>query len=158
MHSLKNTPREAIQKETEDNRKKLEEEDFRVVEMREYEWLKITKQPEVSCFLKTLESVTPKWKLCFEKILEGVQNETLYSFLIAEIHTRDKLKKKFKDFLLIIKNSFISRQDIGAYMQNVAEEHDIFKIPQKYLTSNYFAEKFLITVIPKWPNFSWKWV
>ena len=66
--------------------------------MRECEWLKIRKQPEVSSFLKTLKSVTPKRKLCFEKILEGVQNETLYGFLIVDIHTPDKLKENFKDF------------------------------------------------------------
>ena len=29
-------------------------------------------------------------------------------------------------------------------MQNVAEEHVIFKKPQKYLFSSYFADKFLI--------------
>ena len=61
--------------------------------MRECEWLKIRKQLEVSRFLKTLKSVTPKRKLCFEKILEGVQNETLYRFLIVDMHTPDELKK-----------------------------------------------------------------
>ena len=40
-HSLKNIPHEDIRKETADNRKKLEEEGFRVVEKRECEWLKI---------------------------------------------------------------------------------------------------------------------
>ena len=132
-----------IQKETEDNRKKLEEEGFRVVKMRECEWWEIRKQPEASCFLKTLKSVTPKQKLCFEKLLQGVQNETLYGFLIVDIHTPDELKEKFKDFPLTIKNSFISREDIGAYRQNVEEEHGIFKKPQKYLIGSYFAEKFL---------------
>ena len=93
--------------------------------MRECEWLKIRKQSEVSCFLKTLKSVTLKQKLTFEKIVEGIRNETLYGFLIVDIHTFNKLKEKFKDFPLIIKNSFISREDIGAYIQNVAEEHNL---------------------------------
>ena len=112
--------------------------------MRECEWLKIRKQPEVSRFLKTLKSITPKRKLTFEKIVEGILNETLYGFLIVDIHTPNELKEKFKDFSLIIKNSFISRKDIGDYMQNVAEEHNLLKKEQKYLISSYFAEKFLI--------------
>ena len=143
-HPLKNIPHEDIRKETADNRKKLEEEGFRVVEMRECEWLKIRKQPEVSRFLKTLKSITPKQKLTFEKIIEGIRNESLYGFLIVDIHTPNELKEKFKDFSLIIKNSFISRKDIGAYMQNVAEEHNLLKKEQKNLISSYFAEKFLI--------------
>ena len=70
-HPLKNIPHEDIRKETADNGKKLEEKGFRVMEMRQCEWLKIRKQPEVSRFLKTLKSVTPKQKLTFEKILQG---------------------------------------------------------------------------------------
>ena len=68
---LKKIFHEDIRKETGDNRKKMEE-GFRVAEMRKCEWLQIKKQPEVSCFLKTLKLVTPKRKLCFEKILKGV--------------------------------------------------------------------------------------
>ena len=143
-HLLKNIPHEDIREETKNNKKRLEEEGFRVVKMRECKWLKKRKQPEVSRFLKTLKSVTPKRKLTFEKIVEGIQNETLYGFLIVDIHTPDKLKEKFKDFPLIIKNSFISREDIGSYIKDVAEKHGIFKKPQKNLISSYFAEKFLI--------------
>ena len=80
-------------------------------------------------FFENIKSVTPTPKLSFEKILEGVQNKTLYGFLIVDIHTPEELKENFKDFSLIIKNSFISREDIGPYMKNVAEEHGIFKKP-----------------------------
>ena len=129
---------------TADNRKKLEEKGFWVVEMKECEWLKIRRQPEVSRFLKKLKSLTPKRKLTFEKIVEGIRNESLYGFLIVDIHTPNKLKEKFKDFPLIIKNSFISRENIGSYMKDVAEKHKLLKKEQKYLISSYFAKKFLI--------------
>ena len=98
----------------------------------------------LSLFLKILNSVTPKRKLTFEKIVKGIRNETLYGFLIVDIHTPDELKEKFKDFSLIIRNSFLSREDIGSYMKDVAEEHNLLKKGQKYLISSYFAEKFLI--------------
>ena len=82
--------------------------------------------------------------MTFEKILEGIRNESLYGFLIVDIHTPDKLKENFKDFPLLIKNSFISLDDIGSYMKNVAEEHNLLKKEQKYFISSYFGEKFLI--------------
>ena len=56
-HPLKNISHTVIWKETEDNKKRLEE-GFRVVEMRKCEWVNIRKKPEVSRFLKTLKSVT----------------------------------------------------------------------------------------------------
>ena len=141
-HPLRNIPHEIIREETKNNKKRLEKEGFRVMEMRECEWLKIRKQPEVSRFLKTLKSVTPKRRLSFEKILDGVRNESLYGFLIVDIHTPDELKEKFKDFPLIIKNSFVSLDDIGDYMKSVAEEHHLLKKEQKYLISSYFGEIF----------------
>ena len=112
MHHLKKIPHKDIRKETKNNTKKLEEERFRVVEMRECKRLKIRKQPELSPFLKTLNSVTLKQKLSFEKILKGIRNETLYCFLIVDIHTADELKEKFKSFFLIIKNSIITRKTL----------------------------------------------
>ena len=78
--------------------KKLEQECFCMVQMRECEWLNKRKNPKVCRFLKTLKSVTLKRKLSFKKILEGVRKKTLYSFLIADIHTSYILKEKFKDF------------------------------------------------------------
>ena len=101
-HPLKNILHKDIQEKTKNNKKRLEKEGFRVVEMRKCEWLKIRKQPKVSRFLKTLKSVTPKRKLTFERILEDIRNESLYGFLIVDIHTPDELKEKFKDFPLII--------------------------------------------------------
>ena len=103
---------------------------------------KYKRQREVSRFLKTLKSITPKRKLTFEKIIEGIRNESLYGFLIVDIHTPNELKEKFKDFPLIIKNSFISRKDIGDYMQNVAEEHNLLKKEQKYLISSTLQKNF----------------
>ena len=72
-----------------------------MVESREYEWLKVRKQPEFF-FSKNVKISNPKLKLCFEKIVEGIQNETLYGFLIVDIHTPDELKEKFINFSLII--------------------------------------------------------
>ena len=43
-----------------------------------------------------------------------------------------------------MKNTTISRSDIGEYMQKIAEEQGFLKKPRKYLISGYFGEEILI--------------
>ena len=143
-HPVKKKTHQEIRKETIEVRKNLEKEGFRVVEIRECEWLKKRKQPEVLKLIKDLRTVQPKHQLTFEKILDGVQKDTLFGFLIVDIHTPDHLKEYLKDFPPIVKNSMVSRDDIGEYMRNVAEEHKLLEKPQKYLISSYFGKEILI--------------
>ena len=88
--------------------------------------------------------------------MEGVKNGTLYRFLLVDIHIPNHLKEKYKDLPLIIENTFASRDGIGEYIRNVAEEHDLLKKLQKYLISSHFGKEVLS--IQKWQNFIWKWV
>ena len=73
------------------------------------------KTAESLSFLENIKIGNTRKKISIEKILEGVRNESLYSFFIVDIHTPDKMKEKFKDFSLIIKNSLVSLDDIGWY-------------------------------------------
>ena len=88
--------------------------------------------------------VEPCYHLTFEKIIEGIQSETLFGLLICSIHTPKELKSKFSDFPPIIKNTTILRSDVGKYMQKIAEEQGFLKKPRKYLSSSYFGEDILI--------------
>ena len=98
-----------------------------------------------NCFLlKTLKCVQPKHQLSFEKIVKGIKNKKLFGFLIVDIHTPEDLKHFCRDLHPIIKNINISREDIGVYMQKVAEQHDLLKKPKKYLISSYFGKEILI--------------
>ena len=144
MHPIKNIPFSQIRKATQEKKRVLTAEGFRVVSVRECEWLRIKKQQDIASFLKTLKCIQPKCQLTFEKILEGVKNKELYGFLIVDIHTPEDLKHFCRDFPLIIKNTNISREDIGVYMHKVAEQHDLLKKPKKYLISSYFGKNFLI--------------
>ena len=47
-------------------------------------------------------------------------------------------------FFLHYKNTFVSRDNIGEYMRNVAEDHGLLKKNQKYLISSHFGKKVLI--------------
>ena len=133
-----------VRKATLENKRRLEAEGFDVVEMRECRWKQLAKRNDIAVYLKTLKSVQPKRQLSFQKILEGVKNGTLYGFLLVDIHTPNHLKEKYKDFPLIIKNTCVSRDDIGDYMRNVAEEHGLLKKSKKYLISSHFGKEILI--------------
>ena len=88
------------------------------------------KRPEVAEFVKTLKSVQPRRQLSFNKILHGVQNDSLFGLLIVDTHTPTELQPIFSDHPFIIKNVMVSREDIGEYMQKVADEHGFLKKPK----------------------------
>ena len=129
-HPIKNISFSQIRKATQEKKRALTEEGFRVVSIRECEWLRMKKQSEIVSFLKTLKCVQPKYQLLFEKILKGIENKELYGFLIVDIHTPEDLKDFCRDFPPIIKNTNIAREDIGVYMEKVAEQHDLLKKPK----------------------------
>ena len=79
-----------------------------------------------------------------KKIVKGIKYKELFGFLIVDIHTPKNLKHFCRDFRPIIKNTNISREDIGVHMQKVAEQHDLLKKPEKYLNSSYFGKEILI--------------
>ena len=143
-HPIKNILFSLIREATQEKKRALTAEGFRVVSIRECEWLKMKKQSEIVSFLKTLKYVQPRHQLSFEKIVKGVKNKELFGFLIVDIHTPEDLKHFCRDFSPIIKNINISREDIGVYMQKVAEQHDLLKKPKKYLISSYFGKEILI--------------
>ena len=143
-HPIKNISFSQIRKATQEKKQALTEEGFRVVSIRECEWLRMKKQSEIVSFLKTLKCVQPKYQLSFEKILKGIENKELYGFLIVDIHTPEDSKHFCRDFPPIIKNTNIGREDIGVYMEKVAEQHDLLKKPKKYLISSYFGKEILI--------------
>ena len=76
-HSIKNIPFSQIREATQEKKQALNAEEFRVVSIRECEWLRIKKEQEIASFLKTLKCVQPKHQLPFEKFLKGVKNKEL---------------------------------------------------------------------------------
>ena len=79
----------------------------------------------------------PKKQLSYEKILNGIKNDdTLYVFFFADIHTPDELKPNFVDFLMIIKNVMISRRDLSPYTLKTFEKQCCSKNPRQYFISS----------------------
>ena len=127
IHPLTGKKHEDIRRATEENTKKLQDAGYTVRRIRGCEWNKLKKQSEAATFLKTLKSVEPRYRLSYQKILDGVQNGSLCGFLFVDIKTPEHLKEKLADFTPIIKNTDISRADIGPYMEKIAEKFGYLK-------------------------------
>ena len=95
---IKNIPFSQIREATQEKKQALTAEEFRVVSIRECEWLRMKKQSEIVSFLKTLKCVQPKHQLSFEKVVKGIKNKKLFGFLIVDIHTPEDLKNFCRDF------------------------------------------------------------
>ncbi|KAK3741920.1 hypothetical protein QZH41_001681 [Actinostola sp. cb2023] len=63
----------------------------------------------------------------------------------------ESLKEKFSEMCPIFKNIEISREDIGEYMKEFAEENDMMKQPRRSLIGSMHGEKILLaTPLLKW--------
>ena len=77
------------------------------------------KEPHVAAYIKTLKAVQPRYQLGYQKILDEIQDGSLYGFLFVNIKTFNHLEPKLADFPPIIKNTDVGREDIGPYMAKV---------------------------------------
>ena len=125
--------------------KKIENAGYEVISIRECEWNVLKKRPEFAEFVKTQKSVQPRRQLSFNKILHGIQNNSLFGLLIVDIHTPTELQPLFSDHPLIIKNVMVSCKDIGEYMKKVADEHGFLKKTKQILICSDFGKEVLIT-------------
>ena len=140
--------------ETRANTEYIRNKGYRVVEMWECEWrqMKRTNQ-ELQCFiatevrrtLDTIKIMSPG------RILREVRNGRLFGCVEVDIRVPQHLKEKFSEMCPIFKNTEISRDDIGDFMQTNAEEHNIMAQPRRSLVGSMKGEKILLaTTLLKW--------
>jgi len=111
----------------------------------ECEWHTLKRRAKVAVFVKTLKCVQPRRQLSFEKIIEGIQTDDLFGLLFVDVETPADVQKELQDFPVVIKNCDISRQDIGPYMQKIAEDFDYLKKPKRFLIASHHATNHLIS-------------
>ena len=95
----------------------------KVVEMWECEWKEIRKEPDVKSFLAPARR--QKWNMTQNEILAAVIDGTLFGMIECDIHVPPELRPYFSEMQPIFKNANVSRDDIGPYMRQYAEENDI---------------------------------
>ena len=105
-----------------------------VVEMWECEWKRERDPPP-----------RQKWNMTQNEILAAVIDGTLFGMIECDIHVPPELRPYFSEMQPIFKNANVSRDDIGPYMRQYAEEHDIMSTPRRMLVGSYRGEKILLT-------------
>ena len=105
-----------------------------VVEMWECEWKLEAKQP-----------YRPKWTMTQNEILTAVIDGTLFGMVECDVRVPDNLREHFAEMQPIFKNTTVTRDDIGPYMRQYAEEHNILTKPRRMLVGSYRGDKILLT-------------
>ena len=114
-----------------------------VVEMWECEWKEIRKEPDVNSFLAPTRR--QKWKMTQQQIITAVVDGTLFGMVECDVRVPSELRAHFAEMQPIFKNATVTRDDIGPFMRQYAEEHDIMSTPRRMLVGSYRGETILLT-------------
>ena len=111
-----------------------------VVEMWECEWKRERDPPP-----------RQKWKMTSHSIIAAVIDGTLFGMVECDVRVPENLREYFAEMQPIFKNTTVTRDDIGSFMQQYAEEHDIMSTPRRMLVGSYRGEKILLaTPLLRW--------
>ena len=105
-----------------------------VVEMWECGWKREAKQPH-----------RPKWTMIQNEILTAVIDGALFGMVECDVRVPDNLRGHFAEMQPVFKNTTVTRDDIGPYMRQYAEEHNILTKPRRMLVGSYSGDKILLT-------------
>ena len=121
----------------------------KVVEMWECEWKEIRKEPDVKSFLAPARR--QKWKMTQQQIITAVVDGTLFGMVECDVRVPEHLQDQFAEMQPIFKNVTVTRDDIGPFMRQYAEENDIMSAPRRMLVGSYRGEKILLaTPLLRW--------
>ena len=112
----------------------------KVVEMWECDWKRERDPPP-----------RQKWKMTQQQIIAAVVDGTLFGMIECDIHVPPELRPYFSEMQPIFKNTTVTRDDIGPFMRQYAEEHDITSTPRRMLVGSFHGIKFLLaTPLLRW--------
>ena len=119
------------------------------VEMWECEWKEIRKEPDVKSFLAPTSH--PRWKMTQQQIIAAVIDGTLFGMVECDVRVPDNLREYFAEMQPVFKNTTVTRDDIGPFMRQYAEENDIMSAPRRMLVGSFHGIKLLLaTPLLRW--------
>ena len=121
----------------------------KVVEMWECEWKEVRNESDVKTFLAP--SSRPRWTMTQQQILAAVVDGTLFGMVECDVRVRKNCETTFSEMQPVFKNASITRDDIGPFMRQYAEEHDILSKPRVLLVGSFRVVKILLaTPLLRW--------
>ena len=112
----------------------------KVVEMWECDWKRERDPPP-----------RQKWKMTQQQIITAVVDGTLFGMVECDVRAPEHLQDHFAEMQPIFKNVTVTRDDIGPFMRQYAEEHDIMSTPRRMLVGSFHGIKLLLaTPLLRW--------
>ena len=86
-----------------------------------------------------------------QQILAAVVDGTLFGMVECDVRVPDELQDYFSEMQPVFKNTSVTRDDIGPFMRQYAEEHDILTKPRVMLVGSFRGVKILLaTPLLRW--------
>ena len=121
----------------------------KVVEMWECEWKEVRNESDVKTFLTP--SSRHRRTMTQQQILAAVVDGTLFGMVECEVRVPEELQDYFSELQPVFKNASVTRDDIGHFMRQYAEEPDILSKPRVMLAGSLRGVKILLaTPLLRW--------
>ena len=121
----------------------------KVVEMWDCEWKEVRNESDVKTFLAP--SSRPRWTMTQQQILAAVVDGTLFGMVECDVRVPEELQDYFSEMQPVFKNASVTRDEIGPFMRQYVEEHDILSKPRVMLVGNFRGVKILLaTPLLRW--------
>ena len=107
--------------------------------MWECEWWRFYKTT-ANVKLHIRENFPYRRSLTEQQLLEGIKKASLFGYVQYDIEVPENLRVNFANFPPILKNTLVSKNDIGDLMKTYAKEGGIISQPMKMLISSFTLE------------------
>ena len=86
-----------------------------------------------------------------QQILAAVVDGTLFGMVECDVRVPEELQDYISEMQPVFKNASVTRDDIGPFMRQYAEEQDIMSAPRRMLVGSYRGDKILLaTPLLRW--------
>ena len=93
----------------------------------------------------------PRWTMTQQQILAAVVKGTLFGMVECDVRVPEELQDYFSEMQPVFKNASVTRDDIGPFMRQYAEEYDILSKPRVMLVGSFRGVKILLaTPLLRW--------
>ena len=108
----------------------IQDKGFSVIKMWGCEWWRLYKTT-TNVKLHIREKFPHKRSLTEQQLLEGRKKENLFGYVRCDIEVPEKLRANFSNFSPILRNTLVSKNDIGDLMKTYAKEEETMSQPRK---------------------------
>ena len=92
-----------------------------------------------------------KWGMTQQQIITAVVDGALFGMVECDVRVPSELRAHFAEMQPVFKNVTVTRDDIGPFMRQYAEENDIMSAPRRMLVGSFHGIKLLLaTPLLRW--------